>query len=162
MPPSHTSTATTAAPMTNPTPQSHLLDISLPINPPIVTPRILTNLEILSDNNLFNTHIADIDATITHLPNPSQSTIPHKEIPNSMDPPTITLSSQMTTFPTEPQDQDNCLIDTPVTHVLDFNHIPLHGSKKALDPSQGTWKRLGPPKPVLDNSNSCLSLSGPK
>ena len=29
--------------------------------------------------------------------------------------------------------------------MQDNIHVPFHGSKKKLDPAQGTWKRLGPP-----------------
>ena len=35
-------------------------------------------------------------------------------------------------------------------HVQDSNHVPLYGLKKTIDPSQGTWNRIGPPKQTLD------------
>lgn len=48
-------------------------------------------------------------------------------------------------IPLTTQSCDSQLFDTPVMHVQDNIHVPFHGSKKKLDPAQGTWKRLRPP-----------------
>lgn len=44
----------------------------------------------------------------------------------------------------------------------DNDSLHTVGPKKLLDPSQGTWKRLGPSKQIVDTNNTCLTSSGPK
>lgn len=43
----------------------------------------------------------------------------------------------------------------------DNDSLHTVGPKKLLDPSQGSWERLGPPKQTLDRNNTCLTGSGP-
>ena len=42
-------------------------------------------------------------------------------------------------IPLTTQSCDSQLFDTPVMHVQDNIHVPFHGSKKKLDPAQGTF-----------------------
>ena len=62
----------------------------------------------------------------------------------------IISADQTQLVPPTPHVSDSHLGDNPIMHVQDSNHVPLHGPKKTIDPSQGTWKRIRPPKQTLD------------
>lgn len=89
-------------------------------------------MDILANTNLFNTHIAEIDIASNNYPFSSKSTTPQKETTPSIDH-YVTLSFNQThhVLPT-PQASDSNLVDTPIMHVQDNTHLPLHGPKKKL------------------------------
>lgn len=141
-PPAHTSTE-------NPKHMPSHPDMDPPTFSEKATHSVSTNKEILADKNLFNGHFSNIDKALNTYPFPSQSTTPQKETP-SLDHPVIISADQTHHVPPTPYVSDSHLGDNPIMHVQDSNHVPLHGPKKTIDPSQGTWKRVGPPKQTLD------------
>lgn len=46
--------------------------------------------------------------------------------------------------------------------MLDSEHLHINGPKIVLEPAKGTWKRIGPLKPVLDTKTTTLPSTGPK
>nr|POF08596.1 hypothetical protein CFP56_53082 [Quercus suber]POF08598.1 hypothetical protein CFP56_53084 [Quercus suber] len=120
-------------------------DMDPPTFPQQIMHTVPTNTEILTDTDLFNTHISKIDNALNIYPFPSKSASPQKETTPCVDHPMISSSDHAHKIPLTTQSCDNQLFDTPVMHVQDNIHMPFHGPKKKLDPAQGTWKRLGPP-----------------
>lgn len=152
----------TAACTKTPVPKSTPTDMAIPTNLESVTLHFPSNTEILVDSNLFNAYITEIDNDLKKFPNTSQSTTPLKAgtdfedpfapcSPNLVHPiiPTVNVST-------------SCLTDTHTKHVLNSKRVHTKGPKNVLDPAQGTWKRIGPPKPVFDTKPTTLLSTGPK
>lgn len=132
------------------------------INAESVTLQSPTNMEILVDLNLFSMHIAEIDNDVKKFLNTSQSTISHKVGMDSEDP--LAPCSPNLVHPIIPavQVSTSCLTDTQTKHMLDSEHLHINGPKIVLEPAKGTWKRIGPLKPVLDTKTTTLPSTGPK
>lgn len=79
-----------------------------------------------------------------------------------MDPHVLKPPNLVQLAPSIPQVSTLCPANTPAKHMGDSDSLQTAGPKKLLDPSQGTWKRLGPPKQVLDIKSTSLTGNGPK
>ncbi|KAK7853822.1 hypothetical protein CFP56_034518 [Quercus suber] len=137
-------------------------DMAIPSNPESVTLHSPTNMEILANLNLFNVHITEIDNDLKNFPNTSQSTTPLKAGTDSADP--LAPCSPNLVHPIIPvvHVSTPCLTDTQTKHVLNPEHVHSSGPKNVLNPAQGTWKRIRPPKLVLDTKPTTLLSTGPK
>lgn len=140
--------------------QSTHPDLPHPTIPEIVTLNAPTNMEILSDLNLSHAHIAEINTAINNFRLPSQSTTTQKACTELVDPLVIAPSNLGQIVSPDLQVHDNFLGDAPVAHVLDIKG--KLGSKKLLDLTRGTWKRLGPTKHISTEKETILPCAGPK
>ena len=92
----------------------------------------------------------EIDNYLNNFPKTPRSALPYKASIDIMDPHVLKPPNLVQLAPPIPQVSALCPANTPAKHVGDSDNLQTVGPKKLLDPSQGTWKRLRPPKQVLD------------
>nr|POF25123.1 hypothetical protein CFP56_36886 [Quercus suber] len=160
MPSTHTTSASTTTATANPVRQPNQPDTCPPTNPETAAQNAPTNMEILSDPNLFHAHIAEIDNAINNFPLKPQSTVTQEESLKSVAPPESYPSNLRQVVSSDLGEHDTHLVDAPVAHVLDIQSMT--GPKRLLDPIQGTWKRLGPSKNKTTDQVAFLQCVGPK
>ena len=158
MPSTHMFGVSTTAATAKPVQQSNHPDSSPPTILETATQNASTNMEILSDSNLFHAHIAEIDNAINNFPLTPQSTVTQKEGLKSVDPPESNPSNLRLTISPDLGLHDTHLVGALVAHVLDIKSMTW--PKRLLDLIQGTWKRLGPSKNKTTNQEVFYHVLG--
>ena len=161
-------------PMTNPSEPPPPPPSDTPVTSAPLSKHTPTNLEILSNQDLFHAHITEIDQDINYhpisnpypIPNPMQVSESHPRAPDI-----ISISEpSKSTFPrkdiTTSVGTQNLTSITPAPHIsnshLDANANPSCNTKSLVGPKIGTWRRLGPPAHAMDTSEKNEQVLGPK
>ena len=132
-----------------------------------------THKEILSNPQLFDTFIMDLDHDLNYNPNPNTlNPLPQLAHAPLIDIAQYSFSTTKSTIPL------NVNTDTLTTNHLDIScptHMP--NTPKAPEPTttptdqtviektvplHGTWRRLGPPRDNVNNGISGEPVLGPK
>ncbi|KAF3952002.1 hypothetical protein CMV_022403 [Castanea mollissima] len=141
-----------------------------------------SNTEILSDPTLFNAHIMEIDKVLNYFPN-SNLTNPLTQLAPS----TVTetsllpfLNSTKSAIPSKENPETLNTIHPNIPHTIPEPHITetlnpdIPETQKTTTsptcstptvntgPPLGTWRRLGPPRQIMDTSDSSDHPVGPK
>uniref|UniRef100_A0A7N2LPN5 DUF4283 domain-containing protein n=1 Tax=Quercus lobata TaxID=97700 RepID=A0A7N2LPN5_QUELO len=157
-----------------------------PKNPPSSSPienlvisaphpeNVPTNKDILSDPNLFRTHLTEIDQALNSFQNLNKQTPPTQlantsvtNIPKSPStcPPKSTTTEKETNIALMTHQPDT--LSTITDHVTSSVHKNFSNSTRStsldpVGPQTGSWRRLGPPRQIMDTNGPNIDILGSK